>query len=132
MPAHAIATDRSRVFDLHHSSGQHWILNPLSKARDRTCNLMVPSWICFCCTMTGILSYIILKGLMFIRFQIISCLPSKLHTKRKIISSRRVLFILCGLILIQENFVAQKLLSVAVLLHRASNKPVCLKEWNNK
>ena len=28
---------------LHHSSQQHWILNPLSKARDRTCNLIVPS-----------------------------------------------------------------------------------------
>ena len=26
----------SRVCDLHHSSWHHWILNPLSKARDRT------------------------------------------------------------------------------------------------
>ena len=32
----------SRVCDLHHSSWQRWILNPLSEARDRTCNLMVP------------------------------------------------------------------------------------------
>ena len=38
--------DLGRVFDLHHSSQQHQILNPLSKARDRTHNLMVPSWIC--------------------------------------------------------------------------------------
>ena len=30
---------------LHHSSQQRQILNPLSKARDRTCNLMVPSQI---------------------------------------------------------------------------------------
>ena len=29
------------------------ILNPLSKARDRTCNLTVPSWILFCCATTG-------------------------------------------------------------------------------
>ena len=29
------------------------ILNPLSKARDRTRNLMVPSQIRFCCTTTG-------------------------------------------------------------------------------
>ena len=32
----------SLVFDLHHSSQQHWILNPLSEARDRTRNFMVP------------------------------------------------------------------------------------------
>ena len=30
-----------------------WILNPLSEARDQTCNLTVPSWIHFCYTMTG-------------------------------------------------------------------------------
>ena len=30
---------------LHHSSRQRQILNPLSKARDQTCNLMVPSQI---------------------------------------------------------------------------------------
>ena len=39
--------DQSQVCDLHHSSRQHWILNPLIEARDRTCNLMVPSWIHF-------------------------------------------------------------------------------------
>ena len=33
--------DLSRVCDLHHSSRQYWILNPLSKARDRTHNVMV-------------------------------------------------------------------------------------------
>ena len=31
------------ICDLHHSSQQCWILNPLLKARDRTRNLMVPS-----------------------------------------------------------------------------------------
>ena len=36
---------------LHHSSQQHQILNPWSKARDRTCILMVPSWIRFHCPM---------------------------------------------------------------------------------
>ena len=40
-------TDPSSFCDLHHSSWQHWTLNPLSKARDLTCNLMVPSQICF-------------------------------------------------------------------------------------
>ena len=32
----AATQDMSRICDLHHSSWQHWILNPLSKARDRT------------------------------------------------------------------------------------------------
>ena len=35
--------DSSHVCHLHHSSRQRWILNPLSEARERTCNLMVPS-----------------------------------------------------------------------------------------
>ena len=42
--ARATATqDPSRVCDLHNSSQQRRILNPLSKGRDRTRNLMVPS-----------------------------------------------------------------------------------------
>ena len=45
--------DLSRVCDLHHSSLQRWTLNPLSEARDRTDNLMVPSWIRFRCATTG-------------------------------------------------------------------------------
>ena len=46
--------DLSRIFNLHHSSWQHQILNPLRKARDRTRNLMVQSQIHFCCARTGI------------------------------------------------------------------------------
>ena len=41
--AYATATatlDPSHVCDLHHSSQQPWILNPLSKARDQTHILM--------------------------------------------------------------------------------------------
>ena len=38
---------------LHHSSGQCQIFNQLSKARDRTHNLMVPSHIHFCCATKG-------------------------------------------------------------------------------
>ena len=45
--------DPSRVCDLHHSSGQRRILNPLSEARDRTRTLMVPSWIRFRCATAG-------------------------------------------------------------------------------
>ena len=36
-----------------YSSGQCWILNPLSEARHGTRNLMVPSWIHFHCAMMG-------------------------------------------------------------------------------
>jgi len=46
LPAYARATatqDPSRICNLHHSSQQHQILNPLSEARGRTQNLMVPS-----------------------------------------------------------------------------------------
>ena len=51
--ARATATpDPSLIWDLHHSSRQRWILNPLSKARDRTCILMVPSQICSHCITT--------------------------------------------------------------------------------
>ena len=45
--------DPRRISDLHHSSRQHWVLNPLSEAKDRTLNLMVPSRICFSCAMLG-------------------------------------------------------------------------------
>ena len=45
--------DLSHDCSLHHSSQQRWILNPLGGARDRTCNLMVPSRIRFCCATMG-------------------------------------------------------------------------------
>ena len=38
-------SDPSQVCDLHHSSQQRQILNPLSKVRDRTCILKDPSWV---------------------------------------------------------------------------------------
>ena len=56
LPVYTTATatpDPSRVCDLHHSSWQCQILNPLSEARDRIRNLMVPSWMHFRCAMTG-------------------------------------------------------------------------------
>ena len=45
--------DLNCVCDLHHSSRQHGILNLPSEARDRTCNLMVPSQIHFHCATMG-------------------------------------------------------------------------------
>ena len=49
--------DPSHIFDLCHGSWQCWILNPLSKARDQTHNLTIPSQIGFCCTTTGTLPF---------------------------------------------------------------------------
>ena len=45
--------DLSHICDLHCSLWQCWILNPLTKARDRTCVLMDTSQICFCWATTG-------------------------------------------------------------------------------
>ena len=55
MGAAATATpDLSHVCDLHHSSQQRRICNPLRKAKDRTHNLIVPSLIPFHCATMGI------------------------------------------------------------------------------
>ena len=68
LPAYATATatqDPSRVCSLHHSSRQCRILNPLSEARDQTCNLMVPSRIRFrCATMETPLNLCPLRHLL--------------------------------------------------------------------
>ena len=45
--------DLSHVCDLHHSSWQCQILNPLSKARGRTHILMDPGWVRYHWAMTG-------------------------------------------------------------------------------
>ena len=64
--ARAIAvSDPSHICDLHHSSKQRWILNPLTEARDRTRNLMVPSLIRFHCATTGTPVHVILKSTKF-------------------------------------------------------------------
>ena len=50
LPDYTSATampDPSRIFNLHHSSQQNWILNPLSEAKDGTCSLMDASQINF-------------------------------------------------------------------------------------
>ena len=43
------STDPSCVYDLHHSSQQHWILKPPSNPRDRSCI----SWIVLWCLSDG-------------------------------------------------------------------------------
>ena len=49
LPTATAMWDLSCVFDLHHSSWQHQITNPLSKARDQTHILTDTSQIHFCC-----------------------------------------------------------------------------------
>uniref|UniRef100_A0A8D0YBB2 Toll interacting protein n=1 Tax=Sus scrofa TaxID=9823 RepID=A0A8D0YBB2_PIG len=44
-PFLGLGSNRSHLCDLHHSSQQPWVLNPLSKARGRTCVLMDASWV---------------------------------------------------------------------------------------
>ena len=44
--------DLSHICSLHHSSLQHWILNPPRKAKDQTHKLMIPR-IHFHCAKTG-------------------------------------------------------------------------------
>ena len=51
LPTYTIASatwDLSYVCDLHHSSQQHWIPNPLSKARNQTRVLIDTNRVCYC------------------------------------------------------------------------------------
>ena len=55
MPAYTTATqDLSRVCNLHHSSLQHQVVNPLRGARDWTRILMDTGWFCYCSATMGI------------------------------------------------------------------------------
>jgi len=59
LPAYTTATATwglSHICDLHHSSQQCRIPDPLSEARDRTCILMDPSWVHFHCSTMGTFS----------------------------------------------------------------------------
>ena len=56
LPAYATASSLlyvNHICDLYHSSWQSWILNPLSRARDRTCILMDTSWVHYCWATMG-------------------------------------------------------------------------------
>ena len=52
--------DASHICDLHHRSWSCWILNPLIRARDWTCNLMGSSRDCYHWATTGILNRVFL------------------------------------------------------------------------
>ena len=68
LPDYATATatwDLSFVCHLHQSSQQHWIVNLLSEARDRTCVVMHTSWICYRWATTGTPVKLILFGKIY-------------------------------------------------------------------
>ena len=69
LPAYTTATatpDPSHVCNLHHSSRQLWLLNPLGEARDWTCNLTTPRRIHFRCAMMGNLEVFFKCFLLFL------------------------------------------------------------------
>ena len=76
-----IIQNPSCVCNLYHSSRQHWLLNPLSEARDLTLNLMVSSWIYFCCITLGTLIAVIFKQIMFVRIFCTIGREKQLHSK---------------------------------------------------
>ena len=90
--------DPSHICDLHHSSRQCRILNPLSKARDRTHNLMVSSQIRFRRAMMG--THSLLKYSNFSKF-----FPSVLVCSGLILSDMWWALSICSFIfLISKNF----------------------------
>ena len=52
----------SHICDPHHRSWQPRILNPLSEARDQTCNLTIPSQIHFRCATAGTPSFLLFQS----------------------------------------------------------------------
>ena len=92
--------DPSCICDLHHSSRQSRILNPLRKARDRTRNLMVPVQILFCCATRGT-PY---KFIFLITYPTIPNLYHLLHIK-----------LLFKLILLESGFSLQILVLIILL-----------------
>ena len=78
--ATATATpDLSQVCDLHHSSWQCRILNPMSEARDRTLIFMFPSQIRFCCPKTGTPDSFIFLFCVSTKFFLCDCHETHIH-----------------------------------------------------
>ena len=78
--------DLSCVCNLHHSSQQRWILNPQSKARYWTCNLMITSWVSLllshngnslCSFLTVLFGFLLLSYMTFIHILDINPLSFK-------------------------------------------------------
>ena len=68
-PVYTTATQYlSCICDLHHSPWQHWILNPLSKARDWNCNLMDTSQVQYCWAIMGTPNSLFLSFFFFFFF----------------------------------------------------------------
>ena len=75
--------DPSHACNLHHSSWQCWIPNPLSEARDGTCLLLDTSWIRFCCATTGTPTFLKIGKCFHLEMSTedaFSCLSNLLHS----------------------------------------------------
>ena len=98
LPVCATATatrDPSHVCDLHRSSWQRRILNPLSEGRDRTRNLMAPSRIRFCCTMRRIpvfcfLNLVLIAYFLSLHFPPSICLEGKYFILRLLVVDLKI------------------------------------------
>jgi len=80
LPATATATatwDQSHVCNVHHGSWHHWILKPLSRARDQTQVLTDTSWIRFPYATTGVPLLPSLAEASF-TFDCVTCNPKSL------------------------------------------------------
>ena len=84
LPAYATTTampDLNCICDLDHRSQQHWILNPLSEARDQTRNLVVPSQDSFLLRHDGnsLFSHFVACFFLLCRRFLVSCSPTCCH-----------------------------------------------------
>ena len=84
LPAHVTATATQNPIhacDLHHRSWQHWILNPLSKARDPTRILMDPSQVPYPLSHEGNFSAEPIVNVVLTAIFHFACPGNRLHIK---------------------------------------------------
>ena len=70
---HTATPDPSLMCNLHHSSRQHQILNPLSEAGDQTCILMDATWICYCWDKMGTPKWLQFKFNIYLFIYFVFC-----------------------------------------------------------
>ena len=86
------ACDLNHICDLHHSSWQCWIPNPLSEARDQICILMDTGQICFHCTTMGTPNFPYLQDASYLGLGPTLMSSSELITSAMILFPKKVTF----------------------------------------